>query len=185
MVGTGEITKTRKYMRHLDLLRRFPLKTIGWRNWVQKLLEVVKTPNKPNQKPKTQLSRTVRLVKSEQPSGSSAQEIDKRVLLECESTNVRTGRPVDSCVPVSVERVNKRQRRRRKRRRKSNKNGETCKWTTNRFVHSARGNRHWLQSVWIATCSCETSRELPCSRSREEDQESSSSRSTSSRSATK
>ena len=42
---------------------------------------------------------------AEQPSGSSAQEIDKRVLLDCESTNVRTGRPVDSCVPVSVERL--------------------------------------------------------------------------------
>ena len=42
-------------MRHLDLLRRFPFKAIGWKNWVQKLLEVVKTPNKPNQRPKFQL----------------------------------------------------------------------------------------------------------------------------------
>ena len=42
---------------------------------------------------------------AEQPSGSSAQEIDKRVLLDCESTNVRTGRLVSSCVPVSVERL--------------------------------------------------------------------------------
>ena len=25
-------------------------------------------------------------------------------------------------------------------------------WTLHRFVHTARGNRHWLQSVWIATC---------------------------------
>ena len=41
------------------------------------------------------------------------------------------------------------------------------------------------QSVWIATCSCETSRKLPCSRTREEDRESSSSRSTSSRLAAK
>ena len=32
--------------------RRFPLKTSGWKNWVQKLLEVVKTPN---QRPKIQL----------------------------------------------------------------------------------------------------------------------------------
>ena len=44
-----EKSYTRKYMRHLDHHRRFPLKTIGWKNWVQKLLEVVKTPNKPNQ----------------------------------------------------------------------------------------------------------------------------------------
>ena len=42
---------------------------------------------------------------SEQPSGSSAQEIDKRFLLVCESTNERTGRPVSSCVPVSVKRL--------------------------------------------------------------------------------
>ena len=78
-----------------------------------------------------------------------------------------------------------RQRRSRRRRRRSNKNEETCEWTTNRFVHTVRGNRHWLQSVWIATCSCETSRELPRPRAREEHRESSSSRSTSSRFETK
>ena len=32
-------------------------------------------------------------------------KFDKRVLFDCESTNVRTGRPVNSCVPVSVERL--------------------------------------------------------------------------------
>ena len=42
---------------------------------------------------------------AEQPSGLSAQQIDKRVLFDCESTSVRTGRPVDSCVPVFVERL--------------------------------------------------------------------------------
>ena len=50
-----EKSYTRKYMRHLDLLRRFPLKTIGWKNWVHKLLGVEKTPKKPNQRPKIQL----------------------------------------------------------------------------------------------------------------------------------
>ena len=49
---TLEKSYTRKYMRHLHLLRRFPLKTTGKENWVQKLLEVVKTPNKPNQNQK-------------------------------------------------------------------------------------------------------------------------------------
>ena len=44
-------------------------------------------------------------MKSEQPSSSIAQEIDKGVLFDCESTNVRTVRPVNSCVPVSVERL--------------------------------------------------------------------------------
>ena len=48
-------------------------------------------------------------MKSEQPSGSITQEIDKGVLFGCESTNVRTERPANSCVPVSVERVDKRQ----------------------------------------------------------------------------
>ena len=56
-------------------------------------------------KTKNPIVRTGRPVKSEQPSGSSAQEIDKGVLFGCESTNVRRGRPVDCCVPVSVERL--------------------------------------------------------------------------------
>ena len=46
-------------------------------------------------------------MKSEQPSGSFTQEIDKGVLFGCESTKVRTERPVNSCVPVSVERLDK------------------------------------------------------------------------------
>ena len=64
-------------------------------------------------KSKTQSISTVRLVKSEQPSGSIAQEIDKGVLFGCESTNSRTERPVNalsfsqSCVPVCVEHVDK------------------------------------------------------------------------------
>ena len=55
MMESGE-SYTRKYMRHLDLLQRFPLKIIEWKNWIQKLLEVVKTPNKSkqNQKPNYQ-----------------------------------------------------------------------------------------------------------------------------------
>ena len=35
-------------------------------------------------------------------------------------------------------------------------NRETGLWTTTWFVHKVRGHRHWLQGVWIATCSCET-----------------------------
>ena len=86
-------------MHHLDLFRRFPLKTIGGKNWVQKLLEIVKIPNKPNQRPKNPIVRTESPVKSEQPFCSSVQGIDKRVLFDCESTNVRTVRLVNSCVP--------------------------------------------------------------------------------------
>ena len=63
---------------------------------------------------------------SEQPSSSLTQEIDKGVLFGCESTNVSTGRPVNGCVPVSVERVDKDKDADEKGRRRSNKNGETC-----------------------------------------------------------
>ena len=56
--------------------------------------------------------------------------------------------------------------------RRSNKNGETRK---------GGGARHWLQSTRTVTCSCERSRKHPCSRTREEDRKSSSSRSTSCR----
>ena len=46
-------------------------------------------------------------MKSEQPSGLLTQEIEKDVLFGCESTNVSTGRLVNSCVPASVERLEK------------------------------------------------------------------------------
>ena len=49
-----ENSNTREYLRHFDHLKRFPFKIIGWKNWIQKLLEVVKTPSKPNQRPKIQ-----------------------------------------------------------------------------------------------------------------------------------
>ena len=62
-------------------------------------------------------------MKSEQPFGSLTQEIEKGVLFGCESTNVSTERPVKSCVPVSVERLDRDKRRRRKRRRRSNEHG--------------------------------------------------------------
>ena len=39
-------------MRHLDSLQRFPWNMIGWRNWIQKLLEAAKTPNESNQNKK-------------------------------------------------------------------------------------------------------------------------------------
>ena len=63
-------------------------------------------------KSKTQLSRTERPV-SVQPPGLLTEEIGKDILFRCESTNSRTVRPVNassfsqSCVPVSVERVDK------------------------------------------------------------------------------
>ena len=74
--------------------------------------------------------RTVRPVVTEQTSRSSAQEIDTRFSLACKNTN------------LFVERLEK-DKDRQKRRRRSNKSGETrCDWTTNRFVHTARGGGH-------------------------------------------
>ena len=83
-----EKSYTRKYMRHLDLLRRFPLKTIGWMNWVQKSLEAARTPNESNQKSKTQLSRTGRPVGEQQIT----QEIEKDVLFGREGSSTQQER---------------------------------------------------------------------------------------------
>ena len=58
-------------------------------------------------KTKNPIVRTGRPVKSEQPPGLLTQEIGKGVLFGCKSTNSRTERPVKSCVPVSVERLDK------------------------------------------------------------------------------
>ena len=80
-------------------------------NWMEELDSEVARSGEDSQqiqpKSKTQLSRTVRLFNSEQPSGSITQGIDRGVLFGFESTNVRTVRLVNSCVPVSVERVDK------------------------------------------------------------------------------
>ena len=51
VMGTGETIYEKIYASP----RRPPLKIFGCRNWVPKLLKVVKTPNKPNQRPKIQL----------------------------------------------------------------------------------------------------------------------------------
>ena len=102
-------------------------------NWMKELDSEVAGGSEDSQptQPKTPnpIVRTGRLVTTEETSRSSVQEIDKRFLLGCESTN------------VSVERSDE-DKTQTKRRRRSNKHGETCEWTTNRFVHTARGNRH-------------------------------------------
>ena len=70
-------------------------------NWKKKLGSEFAGGGKdsPQTQPKTKnlMVRTGRLVWAEQPSGSSAQEIDKGVLFGCESTKVRTVRLVNSC----------------------------------------------------------------------------------------
>ena len=83
----------------------------------------------------------MRLVKSEQPSGSPTQEIEKDVLFGCESTNVSTVRLVKSCVPVSVKRLDQDK--------DADENVDAdqtstvrFEWTIHRFVHAARGHKH-------------------------------------------
>ena len=107
-----EKSYTKKYLNYLDRLRRFP-----WNNWMKELGSKVagqaesSQPTQPNPNP---IYRTRRPVMTEQTSCWSAQEIDTRFLLGCESTSlsverldknkdadenvdadrVRTGRPV-------------------------------------------------------------------------------------------
>ena len=55
-----EKSYTKKCMRHLGLLQRFPWNMIGWRNWVQKLLDnqkekLLDKQNVPNQPSQTQI----------------------------------------------------------------------------------------------------------------------------------
>ena len=80
-------------------------------NWMKELCSEIAGGSEDFQqtqlKTKNPNVRTLRPVKSEQPSSSLTQEIDKGVLFGCESTNVSTERPVNSCVPVSVERLDK------------------------------------------------------------------------------
>ena len=101
MVGTGEIIYEKVYASP-----RPPLKISFKDSWMKELGSEVAGGGKDSQQtqPKTKnpIVRTGRPVLAEQTSRSSAQEIDKGVLLGCESTNERTGRPVSSCVPVCL-----------------------------------------------------------------------------------
>ena len=135
---------------------------------------------------KTQLSRTERPV-GEQPF---TQEIEKDVLFGREGTrnSTRTERPVDgppssqSCVPVSVELVDKYEDK--------DEDVDADQTRTERPVGGQSFTK--LEEIDIDfrvpglfICSSERSRNFPRSRARQEDRKSSSSRSTSSRFASK
>ena len=95
----------------VQVSRRLPPNISYKENWMCDLDSEVAGSSKDTQriqpKPKTQLSSTVRPVKSEQSLGLLTKEIEKDHLFGCESTNLRTVRLVKSCVPVSVQRVDK------------------------------------------------------------------------------
>ena len=106
VMETGDIINEKVYA-----LPRPPPKISFEDSWMKELLSEAAGGSEDSQqtqpKSKTQLLSTERPVKCEQPSGSLTQESEKGVLFGCESTNVSTGRPVKSCVPVSVERLDK------------------------------------------------------------------------------
>ena len=176
----------RKYMRHLDLLQRFPLTTIGWKNWIQKLLEARKTPNESNQRPKIQLleqgdlfcqsNNLVRVFRKSKMFLTWLLEHRWKIKVTCFL-------PVVCQCLLNVQIKTKTQ----------TKNVDADPVRTGRpvyeqppgFVHTVRGLRHRLQGVGITTCSCQRSRKFPRSRAREADWKSSSSRNTSSRFAAK
>ena len=111
---------SRNYIRESVYVTSASSKDFLKDNWMKELDSEVAGSSKDSQriqpkskKKKKQLSRTARPV-SEQPSSSFTQEIGKDVLFGREGTkNSRTVRPVDgprssqSCVPVSVEPVDK------------------------------------------------------------------------------
>ena len=87
MMETGEIIYEKVYASP-----RLPPKISFKDNWMNELGSEVAGGSEDSQqtqpKSQTQLFSTERLLSSEQPSGSLSQEIDKGVLLWCESTNV-------------------------------------------------------------------------------------------------
>ena len=93
MIGTGESFYEKVFVSPLP-----PPRISFTDNWMKELGSEVAGGGTDSQQtqPKTKnpIVRTGRPVLAEQPSGSSAQEIDKRVLSGCESTNERTGRLV-------------------------------------------------------------------------------------------
>ena len=102
MMETGEIIYEKVYASP-----RLPPKISFKDNWSSEVAGGSEDSQQTQPKTKNPIVRTGRLVKSEQPFGSITQEIDKGVLFGWESINVRTERPVNSCVPVSVERFDK------------------------------------------------------------------------------
>ena len=74
-------------MNYLNRLRRFPWDMIGWRNWVQKLLDKQKTTNQPNRTLIQFIERGDPLWPNK-PLVRSAQEIDTRFSLDCKHTNL-------------------------------------------------------------------------------------------------
>ena len=101
MMGSGEVIHEKVYASPRTLPK------ISFQDiWMKELGSEVAGGSEDSQQTQTKIKNplvsTARPVKSEQPSGSLTQGIEKGVLFGCESTNVSTERLVKSCVPVSV-----------------------------------------------------------------------------------
>ena len=149
--GKWSKSYTKKFMNHLDRLRRFSLSN----DWMKELdSEVARQAedNQPTQPNPNPIYRTERPVVTEQTSRSSAQEIDARFSLDCKNTI------------LFVERLEKDK--------DTDKDVDADRDRTGRPVVSGQPTGLFTQleevdidfrGVWIATCSCETSRKFSCS----------------------
>ena len=143
---TGEIIHEKLY----ESLRRPPKISLR-NNWMKELgPEVARQaggsqPTQPNPNP---IHGTGRLVVTEKTSRSSAQEIDTRFSLDCENTNLFVElleKDKDTDKDVDADRDG------------------TVRPVGGHWSPQLEEIRHRLQGVWIATCSCETSRKFSCS----------------------
>ena len=165
-------------MRHLDTLPKISFKD----NWMKEFDSEVAGGGKDSQQipPKTKnpIVRTRRPVLSEQQSGSSVQETENVSNLTAKAPMKEQGDLFSSCVSASGKRLDQDK--------DADEHVDADHVRTKRLVYEQPPglftqceDRYRLQSVWIATCSCET-RIFSCSRTREENRESSSSTSSSS-----
>ena len=145
-----EKSYTRKYLRHLDFLQRFPSKTIRWKNWVREAAGGGKD------------SQQTQLQLLEQGDFSQSNNLVRLFWksffnLTAKAPMKEQGDLFSSWVPVSVERLDQDKDADENADKDLVRTGRPLFfWTTTWFVHTVRGHRHWLQGVWIATCGCET-----------------------------
>ena len=140
---TGEIIYEKRIWITSTASEDFLQKLIGWRNWIQKLVDKQKAPNQPNQTKSNSQNRATCCGRTNVP-------------FECSGNRYTFFTWVREYQFVCWT-FGERQRHRRRRRCRSSQNGATRWWT---LILPARGDTHRLQGAWIATCSCETSRKL-------------------------
>ena len=102
MMGSGEVIYEKSTCVTSTSSKDFLQRQLDEKNWVQKLLEVEKTPNEPNQRPKIQMLEQADLLCQSKQSGSSVQEIENVANLTAKAPMKEKGDLFSICVPVSV-----------------------------------------------------------------------------------